>query len=61
MTNFEPTAAANHGETLDARSPWVSMEIRMVGKVQDVVQQGGGKLPTMPSDPGEPRKVPPSG
>ena len=37
---------------------WEPMELRTVGKVSDVVQQGGGKITLTGGDPGEPLRKP---
>lgn len=34
------------------------MKLEEVGRLAEVIQNGGGKLTTNPGDPGEPRKVP---
>jgi hypothetical protein len=42
-----------------ARAAWVSPSVTYVGHVADIVQGGGGKASTQPTDPGEPLKVKP--
>jgi hypothetical protein len=48
-------------ETTDAstRAAWVSPSVTYVGHVGDIVQGGGGKSSTQPTDPGEANKVKP--
>ncbi|HJR60745.1 MAG TPA: hypothetical protein VJ813_15145 [Vicinamibacterales bacterium] len=41
------------------RAAWVSPSVTYVGHVGDIVQGGGGKSSTQPTDPGEPMKVKP--
>ena len=41
--------------------PWESMRVTYLGNVAEIVRQGGGKITTLIGDPGEPRKVPPTG
>lgn len=41
------------------RAVWVSPRVTYVGHVGDIVQGGGGKSSTTPTDPGEPQKVKP--
>jgi hypothetical protein len=41
------------------RAVWVSPRATYVGHVGDIVQGGGGKSSTTPTDPGEPQKVKP--
>lgn len=41
--------------------PWQPMTLTRVGRVPDVIQQGGGKLTPPGGDPGEPRKQKPTG
>jgi hypothetical protein len=43
------------------RLPWESMRVTYLGNVAEIVQQGGGKGTILTGDPGEPRKVPPTG
>lgn len=38
------------------RQPWVSMRLRTVGNIADIVQGGGGKLSLAGGDPGDQRK-----
>jgi len=38
---------------------WEAPKIVYVGQVSDVLQNGGGKLSSVPTDPGEPNKTPP--
>jgi hypothetical protein len=40
------------------RQNWTPPTLKYVGHVGDVLQGGGGKLSTSPSDPGESRKPP---
>lgn len=40
---------------------WEPMRLTLLGKVGDVVRQGGGKLTPPAADPGEPLKTKPSG
>jgi hypothetical protein len=40
---------------------WEPMRIDYLGNVAEIVQQGGGKITILTGDPGEPRKVPPTG
>jgi len=61
MTQQEKPSDETQPAPATQRKPWAPMTVRYVGDVSDVVQQGGGKLPSMPTDPGEPRKIPPSG
>ena len=37
---------------------WEPMALESIGKVSDVVQQGGGKLTLVGGDPGEPLRKP---
>lgn len=39
---------------------WEAPKMNYVGKVSEVLQQGGGKLSNASADPGEPLKTPPS-
>jgi hypothetical protein len=41
---------------IETKKPWQAAEIEEIGKVADVVQEGGGKLSTDGGDPGENRK-----
>ena len=41
--------------------PWESMRVTYLGNVAEIVRQGGGKITIITGDPGEPRKVPPTG
>jgi hypothetical protein len=44
------------------QQPWQPMRLTYLGNIAEVVQQGGAKISTFdPSDPGEPRKIPPVG
>jgi hypothetical protein len=43
------------------RKPWVSLEIREVGKLAETILQGGGKITAAGGDPGEPLKQQPTG
>jgi hypothetical protein len=38
------------------KKAWQRMRLTYTGEAKDVVQGGGGKFSTMPSDPGEPKK-----
>jgi hypothetical protein len=38
---------------------WESPKIVYVGQIAEVLKGGGGKLSSVPSDPGEPNKTPP--
>jgi hypothetical protein len=40
------------------RTSWEPMALKSVGRVSDVVQQGGGKLTLVGGDPGEPARKP---
>lgn len=40
---------------------WEPMRVEYLGNVAEIVQQGGGKITILTGDPGEPRKVPPTG
>ena len=44
-----------------AKKAWEPPKLAYLGDVEEVVQGGGGKLTTTPSDPGENRKTPPTG
>jgi hypothetical protein len=50
------------GPSMKSQRSWESMRVSYLGNVAEVVQQGGGKI-TAPNivDPGEPRKVSPTG
>ena len=39
---------------------WEAPQMIYVGQVSEVLQGGGGKFSTVPTDPGEARKTPPS-
>lgn len=59
---------ANQEERLDEGSQgmkrqrqWEPMRVTYLGEVSEVVQQGGGKISILTGDPGEPRKVGPTG
>jgi hypothetical protein len=39
--------------------PWTKMELSYLGRVDQVLLGGGGKLSTTGGDPGEPRKEKP--
>jgi hypothetical protein len=41
----------------DGRS-WEPMALKSVGRISDVVRQGGGKLTLVGGDPGEPSRKP---
>jgi hypothetical protein len=43
------------------RKQWSSPKLTFLGHVGGIVQGGGGKLTTIPSDPGESKKTKPSG
>jgi hypothetical protein len=43
------------------RAAWEPMKLDDLGRLTDVIQQGGGKLSSSPGDTGEPRKVPSTG
>jgi hypothetical protein len=43
------------------RKRWTSPKLTFLGHVGGIVQGGGGKLTSMPVDPGEPRKTKPAG
>ena len=43
------------------KKPWEPPKLSYIGDVEEVVQGGGGKLTTTPSDPGEAKKTPPTG
>jgi len=38
---------------------WEAPKMVYVGQVSEVLQGGGGKLSSVPTDPGEPNKTPP--
>jgi hypothetical protein len=39
--------------------PWLPMSLEYVGRVDEVLRSGGGKLTVPAADPGEPRKETP--
>jgi hypothetical protein len=43
---------------IEEKRSWVPMTLKSVGRVNDVVQQGGGKLTLVGGDPGEPSRKP---
>jgi hypothetical protein len=43
------------------KKPWETPKLSYVGAVEDVVQQGDGKLTAVAADPGEHKKTKPSG
>jgi hypothetical protein len=43
------------------KKSWEPMKMIPVGHISNVVEQGGGKITTIIGDPGEPRKVAPTG
>ena len=43
------------------KEQWEPMKLSSVGHVSEVVEQGGGKITFVIGDPGEPRKVRPTG
>jgi hypothetical protein len=43
------------------KKSWEPPKLSYIGDVEEVVQGGGGKLTTTPSDPGESKKTPPTG
>jgi hypothetical protein len=43
----------------EAHRPWRSMELVLVGRVDEVLRQGEGKITVPAGDPGEPRKQTP--
>lgn len=47
--------------TAEPKKKWHSVRLTYIGKVSEIVQQGGGKLSTPAGDPGEPRKQAPTG
>jgi hypothetical protein len=50
-----------HRGRREERQPWRRMSVTPMGRVPDVIQQGGGKLTPPGGDPGEPRKQKPTG
>lgn len=67
MTNEDRSLTSNDDKSLKetddtkSKKAWEPMRLSYTGDAKDVVQGGGGKFSTSPSDPGEPRKNPPSG
>lgn len=43
------------------RKQWEPMTLQHIGRVADVVQQGGGKVSGLTGDPGEPFSAPKKG
>lgn len=41
-------------------APWEPIKVSYLGDVGDVLEGGGGKVTSTPTDPGEPRKTQPS-
>lgn len=54
MTKTQP-------EATDTQPTWVPMRLTYLGEVHAFLRQGGGKISIEIGDPGEPRKVPPTG
>ncbi|MCU0488999.1 MAG: hypothetical protein MUE67_08615 [Anaerolineales bacterium] len=48
-------------ETTQTKKTWHPARLTYIGKVSEIVQQGGGKLSPPAADPGEPKKTRPSG
>ena len=46
---------------IQSRRPWQRPALRSVGRIDEVLQVGGGKLSREAANPGEPRKTQPSG
>jgi hypothetical protein len=46
---------------MKSQQRWEPMRIDFLGNVAEIVRQGGGKITITTGDPGEPRKVPPTG
>ena len=44
-----------------AKMAYETPELIYVGQIQEMVLQGGGKISILTGDPGEPRKVGPTG
>lgn len=47
--------------SMKGQRQWEPMRVTYLGNVAEVVQQGGGKISILTGDPGEPRKVAPTG
>jgi hypothetical protein len=45
----------------ESKKKWHPAKLTYIGKVSEIVQQGGGKISTPAGDPGEPRKQRPTG
>ncbi len=50
-----------HSTERTEKKPWETPKLSYVGAVEDVVQQGDGKLTAVAADPGESKKTKPSG
>ncbi len=48
-------------ETTQTKKTWRPARLTYIGKVSEIVHQGGGKLSAPAGDPGEPRKQKPTG
>jgi hypothetical protein len=61
MTANQEPGLSEEGLIVKNRQPWEPMQVTYLGNVAEVVRQGGGKITILTGDPGEPRKVPPTG
>jgi hypothetical protein len=52
-------ATGSGDERQQAKQPWEPFRLVNVGHISEVLQSGGGKVSTMPADPGEERKPKP--
>lgn len=55
------TTSNNQETATRGRRPWEPPTLKTVGTIGEVLRQGGGKVSILTGDPGEPRKVGPTG
>lgn len=58
---MEKDEERQHMSDRTEKKPWETPKLSYVGDVEDVVQQGEGKLTRTAADPGEDRKQRPTG
>lgn len=61
MANKIETDVAETPPKLRGQKPWEKPEVTPIGRAADILRQGGGKISVIVGDPGEPKKVPPTG
>ena len=58
---MQPDSGVDRKHPKEHKEQWEPMKLSSVGHVSEVVEQGGGKITFVIGDPGEPRKVKPTG